>query len=90
MASIGLGFRAKKGGSVVVGISVVDREPRSIVSTFLDELSLTQALGLPDDQIERHLKAFGAAAGRPWRKEQKLAALAAWLSLVDERTTLVE
>lgn len=50
----------------------------------LDEKSLPA-----NAQIEARLKEFGAAAGRPWRKEQKLAALAAWLS-VDESAPLVE
>ena len=204
MASIGLGFRAMRGGSVVVGVSIADREPRLILSAFLataaegdriafepyhlaaekiaeglaeaeaivaegrarqaklaaeglgdliaklekpaaaallvnragwitdllqhslshpehppiaeglavrdalraaftrcavrsvemDEKALpetaSKALGLSHDQIEARLKELGAAAGRPWRKEQKLAALAAWLSSVDETTTLVE
>ena len=31
--------------------------------------------------VEARLAVFGAAAGTPWRKEQKLASLAAWMSL---------
>ncbi len=31
--------------------------------------------------LEAQLKALGAAAGKPWRKEQKAACLAAWLAL---------
>jgi hypothetical protein len=51
----------------------------------LDEKSLPEKapilLGLSAGETEAKLKDLGAAAGRPWRKEQKLAALAAWLVL---------
>src|ERR1700737_4462219 len=46
LTPIGLGFRALKGGSVVVGVAVDGREPRLVLSTFLataaegDRLSL--------------------------------------------------
>jgi hypothetical protein len=50
----------------------------------LDEKSLPEAapieLGLSPGELEGRLTALGAAAGRPWRKEQKLACLAAWLA----------
>jgi hypothetical protein len=50
----------------------------------MDEKSLPEAarttLGLSPGELEGRLKALGAAAGRPWRKEQKLACLAAWLT----------
>ncbi len=50
--------------------------------TEMDEKSLpdlaSAKLGLPP---EATLKSLGAAAGRPWRKEQKLACLAAWVAL---------
>jgi hypothetical protein len=50
----------------------------------LDEKSLpesaAQALGLSAAEIEARLKALGLAAGKPWRKEQKLACLAAWVT----------
>ncbi len=50
----------------------------------LDEKSLpelaAQALGLSQVEIEARLKTCGAAAGKPWRKEQKLACLAAWVA----------
>lgn len=32
-------------------------------------------------EIDAHLKAMGATAGKPWRKEQKLACLAAWMAM---------
>ncbi|MBL8770361.1 MAG: hypothetical protein JNK30_03190 [Phenylobacterium sp.] len=51
----------------------------------IDEKSLPEAardrLTLGADEIEATLKALGADAGKPWRKEQKLAALAAWAQL---------
>ena len=50
----------------------------------LDEKSLpeqaVQALGLSRDQIDARLTALGVSAGRPWRKEQKLACIAAWVA----------
>jgi hypothetical protein len=50
----------------------------------MDEKSLTDVaaaeLGLSADGIEKRLKEFGIAAGKPWRKEQKLACLAGWLA----------
>jgi hypothetical protein len=50
----------------------------------MDEKSLPERapilLGLSPGQVEAKLKDLGVAAGRPWRKEQKLAALAAWLA----------
>ena len=51
----------------------------------LDEKSLfdraAEALGLPVVEIEARLNGLGAAAGKPWRKEQKLACLAAWVAV---------
>lgn len=50
----------------------------------MDEKSLpdlaSQVLGLTAGAIEVRLKELGASAGRPWRKEQKLACLAAWVT----------
>jgi hypothetical protein len=50
----------------------------------LDEKSLpdqaARGLGLSAAEIDAQLKAFAPAAGKPWRKEQKLAALAAWIA----------
>jgi hypothetical protein len=52
----------------------------------LDEKSLTDlaqdALKLPLAEIGAHLKNLGATSGKPWRKEQKSACLAAWLAAV--------
>jgi len=51
----------------------------------LDEKSLpdlaAQTLDMSSMAIDARLKALGAAVGRPWRKEQKLAALSAWFAL---------
>jgi hypothetical protein len=55
----------------------------------LDETSLPgqapPALGLPPDGIDARLKIMGEQAGRPWRREQKLAALAAWMAAAASR-----
>ncbi|WP_201312488.1 hypothetical protein [Dyella sp. EPa41] len=52
----------------------------------LDEKSLpglaVQVLGQPTVDIELRLKRLGTAVGKPWRKEQKLACLAAWLAVI--------
>ena len=49
----------------------------------MDEKSLSEAatikLGLSPGELEARLKALGATA-KPWRKEHKLACLAAWLA----------
>jgi hypothetical protein len=51
----------------------------------IDEKSLQEAaakdLRLSIAALDARLKALGVAVGRPWRKEQKLACLAAWLAL---------
>jgi hypothetical protein len=53
--------------------------------TELDEKSLSeraeQVLGLSPAEIDAKLREFGAVAGKPWRKEQKLACLAAWVAV---------
>ena len=50
----------------------------------LDEKSLPElaakTLGLAPDEIDARLKALGGAVARPWRKEQRLACLAAWVA----------
>jgi hypothetical protein len=55
-----------------------------LVFIEVDEKSLPEAaplqLDVPPGGVEATLAALGATAGRPWRKEQKLAALAAWVA----------
>jgi hypothetical protein len=50
-----------------------------------DEKSLpdtaSAVLGASPGGLEAQLKALGASAGKPWRKEQKAACLAAWVAL---------
>ncbi len=55
----------------------------------LDEKSLpdlaSENLGMSPADLDARLKTLGVAAGRPWRKEQKLACLAAWVAVADRR-----
>ena len=55
----------------------------------MDEKSLAEVaskeLGLSATEMDASLKVLGAAAGRPWRKEQKLACLAAWVATSRDR-----
>lgn len=55
----------------------------------LDEKSFPElaakTLDMSSSAIDTRLKALGANAGRPWRKEQKLACLAAWLAITAQR-----
>ena len=57
--------------------------------TELDEKSLpdlaSKDLGMSPADLDAGLKALGAAVGRPWRKEQKLACLAAWVTVAARR-----
>jgi hypothetical protein len=61
----------------------------AIESIELDEKSLPDlaenALGLPPAEIDVRLKGLGTMAGRPWRKEQKLACLSAWIAAASSR-----
>jgi hypothetical protein len=57
--------------------------------TELDEKSLrdlaSKDLGMSPGDLDASLKALGAAVGPPWRKEQKLACLAAWVAVAARR-----
>jgi hypothetical protein len=61
----------------------------AIASVELDEKSLpdvaAEALDHSPEDIDGVLKELGRSAGKPWRKEQKLACLAAWYALARER-----
>ena len=107
-----LGFRAERGGGVVVAVAMEDGEPKVVLSTCpataaeglavrdalrfafsqgglavveVDEKSLAEIaardLQLSPAEIEQRLKDLGVTAGRPWRKEQKAACLAAWVQV---------
>ena len=62
-----------------VGVDVVEFD-----ETSLPELA-SKDLGISPDDLNRRLKVLGVAAGRPWRKEQKLACIAAWVALAARR-----
>jgi hypothetical protein len=55
----------------------------------LDEKSLpeaaSKALALSPADLDARLKALGGSVARPWRKEQKIACLAAWVTLLARR-----
>jgi hypothetical protein len=55
------------------GLTAVEMDEKSVPETA------SARLGLGPETIERRLKDLGAGC-KPWRKEQKLAALAAWLA----------
>jgi hypothetical protein len=57
------------------GIAVVELDEKALPALAQD------ALGLPPAEIDARLKDLGTAAGKPWRKEQKLACLAAWIAV---------
>jgi hypothetical protein len=60
-----------------------------IAAAELDEKSLpdvaAKTLGMPKAEIDVQLKNLGSTVARPWRKEQKLACLAAWVTVTGRR-----
>jgi hypothetical protein len=56
------------------GLNVVEMDEKSLRE------SATLKLPFAPAQIDVQLNAVGATAGRPWRKEQKAACLAAWVA----------
>ncbi|MCU1350419.1 MAG: hypothetical protein JWO56_3449 [Acidobacteria bacterium] len=58
-----------------LGVEVAEMDEKSLHALASKEL------GLDSSEIDARLKTLGATAGRPWRKEQKLACLAAWVAL---------
>lgn len=60
-----------------VGLAAVEMDEKS-----MPELALARVGGhMPPSAFPARLKDLGAGVGRPWRKEQKLACLAAWMAL---------
>ena len=57
------------------GIELVELDEKSLPEVASSELSLSAA------DLDLRLKSLGATAGKPWRKEQKVACLAAWLAV---------
>jgi hypothetical protein len=60
------------------GIRVVEMDEKSL------EDAATKKLRRSTADIDLCLKTLGATAGRPWRREQKLACLAAWLAIAKD------
>jgi len=60
-----------------------------IDSVELDEKTLpgvaAETLRISTAEIDARLKMLGVTAGKPWRKEQKLACLAAWVAIAGAR-----
>jgi len=57
------------------GLPIVEVRERELMARC------TADLGQPADKLARRLAALGRALGPPWRQDEKLATLAAWLSL---------
>ena len=61
-------------------------EQGGVPVTEMDEKSLpevaSQLFGVSVATLDARLRDLGANAGKPWRKEQKLACLAAWVALL--------
>jgi hypothetical protein len=79
--------------AVAEGLAVRDALRFAVAACGLEMLELDQktlpdraatAIGLPSAEIDARLKALGVGQA-PWRKEQKLACLAAWIALGESR-----
>jgi hypothetical protein len=57
------------------GIKIAEMDEKSLQDVASKELRL------PIADIDGQLKELGKTAGKPWRKEQKLACLSAWLAV---------
>jgi hypothetical protein len=62
-----------------VGVDVAELDEKSLPDLASKDLGMSPA------DLNASLKALGVAAGRPWRKEQKLACLAAWVAAAARR-----
>jgi len=60
------------------GIAIVELDEKSLPDRAAQALRRS-----PDDMAVR-LKHLGATVGKPWRKEQKLACLAAWVAVIQK------
>jgi hypothetical protein len=69
-------LRSAIGGA---GIALVEMDEKSLPERA------SEVLGASPVEIDARLKALGASAGKPWRKEQKLACLAAWTAIMARR-----
>ena len=61
------------------GIELVELDEKSLMDLA------TETLGMSSTEISTRLKALGAPIGKPWRKEQKLACLSAWIAVTRQR-----
>jgi hypothetical protein len=57
------------------GLAVAEMDEKSLPGRAAETFALSPA------DLDARLKTLGADVGRPWRKEQKLACLAAWVAL---------
>jgi hypothetical protein len=57
------------------GVDVAEMDEKSLPELASEVLCVSPAA------LDARLKTLGATAGRPWRKEQKLACLAAWVAI---------
>ncbi|MBW8745835.1 MAG: hypothetical protein JF628_16145 [Sphingomonas sp.] len=64
------------------GMEAVELDEKSLPATAPAILDRSKA------EIDATLKALGAEAGKPWRKEQKLACLAAWMAAAGPNSEL--
>jgi hypothetical protein len=64
-----------------VGIDVAELDEKSLPDLASEELGMSPA------DFNARLKALGVAVGRPWRKEQKLACLGAWVAVAARSVT---
>jgi hypothetical protein len=58
-----------------LGVEVAEMDEKSLDALASKKLRMSPA------DLGARLKVLGAAVGRPWRKEQKLACLAAWVAI---------
>jgi hypothetical protein len=66
---------------VLVRASEACRIPALLVPARGIPARAARALGVPEERLGARLAALGRAAGRPWARDQKESALAAWIAL---------